>query len=126
MSDSLVERLKQFTPDASGMDRDTLLFQAGRASVRPGRSWQAVAAALALCQLMTLALLAPRQLPAPRERPVARLPGPPMDEPASQTLAVLRHQLDEGLARLPGSDDQLVADAPALSVVSSLGTVPLD
>jgi hypothetical protein len=60
MSDSLAERLSRFTPDATGLDRDALLFAAGRASVRPPRRWQMLAGALAACQLATLVCLWPR------------------------------------------------------------------
>src|SRR5437764_15363134 len=51
------ERLSRFTPDATGLDRDGLLFAAGRASARPNRRWIALAGALAACQLLTLTLL---------------------------------------------------------------------
>jgi hypothetical protein len=44
----VVERLSRFTPDAGGLDRDSLLFAAGRASARPNRPWVALAAGLAL------------------------------------------------------------------------------
>ena len=47
MSEPLAERLSRFTPDGAGLDRDSLLFAAGRASARPSRRWQALAAALA-------------------------------------------------------------------------------
>ena len=43
-----LERLGRFTPDGSGIDRDALLFAAGRASVKPDRRWQSVAGLLAL------------------------------------------------------------------------------
>jgi len=52
--------LSRFTPDGTGLDRDGLLFAAGRASARPNRRWAALAAGLAACQLLTLTLLWPR------------------------------------------------------------------
>ncbi len=64
MSDPLAERLSRFTPDAAGLDRDALLFAAGRASVRPRRAWPVLAGALALGQALTLALLWPKPTPA--------------------------------------------------------------
>ena len=67
MSDPLADRLSRFTPEIGGFDRDTLLFAAGRASARPARRWQLVAAALAVSQVCTLALL----LQPRRERPAA-------------------------------------------------------
>jgi hypothetical protein len=71
MSEPVVERLSRFTPDAGGLDRDALLFAAGRASARPNRIWIALAAALAVSQALTLTLWWLQ--PAP---PVAHLPVP--------------------------------------------------
>jgi hypothetical protein len=61
--DPLAERLRRFSPDRSGLDRDALLFAAGRAAARPNRRWQALTAMLAACQLISLSLLWPRSLP---------------------------------------------------------------
>jgi hypothetical protein len=68
MSQPLSERLSQFTPDGSGLDRDALLFAAGRASARPNRGWMVVAGALAACQLLTLTVVWPKN-PAPIDMP---------------------------------------------------------
>jgi hypothetical protein len=76
MSAPFPERLSRFTPDAGGLDRDVLLYAAGRASARPNRGWIALAAALAVTQVLTVVLLWPR--PA---QPVAHLP-PPAVQPA--------------------------------------------
>jgi hypothetical protein len=59
MSEPIAERLSRFTPDASALDRDALLFNAGRASVHPNRGWTAAALTLAASQLLTLTLLWP-------------------------------------------------------------------
>ena len=57
MSDDVVaKRLSQFTPDGTGLDRDAVLFAAGRASARPNRPWIALASLLAVSQLATLAV----------------------------------------------------------------------
>jgi hypothetical protein len=61
MSESFLERLSRFTP-ASGLDRDALLFSAGRASARPSRPWMALAGVLTATQLMSLVLLWPHPL----------------------------------------------------------------
>ena len=37
MSEPILERLSRFTPDAGRLDRDALLFAAGRESARPNR-----------------------------------------------------------------------------------------
>jgi hypothetical protein len=60
MSEPLADRLKQFTPDGATLDRDALLFHAGRASARAPRGWKLLAATLAAGQIVTLALLWPR------------------------------------------------------------------
>jgi hypothetical protein len=57
MSESIVERLNRFTPDGSSLDRDALLFKAGRASARPNWRLRILTAALAATQLVTLAML---------------------------------------------------------------------
>jgi hypothetical protein len=87
MSESFAERLSKFTPDDRGIDRDVLLFAAGRASARPSRRWRALCAALAATQLLTLGLwLWPR--------PAVPLPGPiaPMavNPPRPHPAAALR------------------------------------
>ena len=77
MSEPLAERLSRFTPE-SGLDRDALLFAAGRASARPNRRWAALAAALAASQVLTLVCLWPAAnapVPSPPPAPFA-LPGP--------------------------------------------------
>jgi hypothetical protein len=60
MAESFAEQLSQFTPDGSGLDRDALLFAAGRASVRRNRGWATLACTLAASQLLTLVLFWPR------------------------------------------------------------------
>lgn len=55
----VIRKLAQFTPTPAGFDRDTLLFNAGRASVR--RRWWLVpvVALLAITQAVTLVVLWP-------------------------------------------------------------------
>src|SRR5262249_52385408 len=123
MSDPLVERLKRFSPDASGLDRDSLLFQAGRASVRPAHTWKAVAAALALCQLLTLAMLGPRPATAPTARSVRPSAAEPPLLARSSAQAPAGRELSDhpDSSRLLPSDD-LVPDEAALPAVSALAT----
>jgi len=59
MPEPIAERLSRFTPDGAKLDRDALLFAAGRASVRPQRRWAILAGALAAAQALTLVLLWP-------------------------------------------------------------------
>ncbi len=54
MSEPILERLSRFTPDAGGLDRDALLFAAGRASARPNRGWMTLASLLAGTQALSL------------------------------------------------------------------------
>jgi hypothetical protein len=80
MSESFLERLSRFTPDAGKLERDALLFAAGRRSARPNRGWIALAAALAGTQALSLALLALHPMP-----PASGLPGPAASVPPSPT-----------------------------------------
>lgn len=62
MNDPFTERLGRLTPDTTGLDRDALLFQAGRASVHPKRHWPAVAGLLFMSQTATLAFFLTRKV----------------------------------------------------------------
>jgi hypothetical protein len=63
MSEPFLERLSRFTPDPGRLDRDALLFAAGRASARPNRGWKALATLLASTQALSLVLLWPNPNP---------------------------------------------------------------
>jgi hypothetical protein len=63
MSEPFLERLSRFTPDAGGLNRDALLFAAGRSSARPNRGWKTLATLLASTQAMSLVLLWPHPTP---------------------------------------------------------------
>jgi hypothetical protein len=102
MSRDPIERLSDFSPSAEGLDRDALLFEAGRASVPPaGRAW-ALVALLALTQVMTL-LMWPARAP---DRPA---PAAPPEPPAYPARLDVRH-LPEG----PPAPVDVVPDAPPL------------
>jgi hypothetical protein len=88
MSEELTERLSRFTPDGGALDRDAVLFAAGRASAHPNCRWLALAGTLAASQLLTLVLLWPRPAapdvaPVAKSAPPAVAPAPPQ-EPAPQ------------------------------------------
>ena len=51
-----VERLRKFTPAAGRLDRDEVLFRAGRASARTPRGWKVSCGVLAVSQAATLGL----------------------------------------------------------------------
>jgi len=91
MSEPSLERLSRFTPDTGGLDRDALLFGAGRSSARPARGWIALASLLTATQALSLVLLWPRPIPPIRRStaPVASGPAPPatLEPPASEASA---------------------------------------
>ncbi len=91
MSDkSLIEKLKSFTPDKGGLDRDAIIFAAGKASVRRRYGWAITA--LSIVQFATVVMLAVTlwhrsdqavplavgpAAPAPATNPEAPAPKPP-------------------------------------------------
>jgi hypothetical protein len=99
MSEPFLERLSRFTPDAGGLDRDVMLFAAGRGSVRPNRGWKTLAAVLAGSQALSLALLWPRPaLPVgslPVQVATAPSPAAALQQPVSPGMWSARHSLLE-------------------------------
>jgi hypothetical protein len=130
MPEELAEQLSRFTPDGSALDRDSLLFAAGRASVRPSRRWPALAGALAAGQVLTLVLLWPR--PAPPIGPVVK--GPPAVEPAEapaepdQLGSLNRRLLQHGADDLapPTPVDALAPAGPPLHALADAPPPGLD
>jgi hypothetical protein len=125
MSEPLADRLKRFTPDGSTLDRDAMLFHAGRASVRPALGWKVFALVLAVCQVVTLGVLWPRPTTSPA-RPSfvepshqpAEQPGPTSPVDPSEWLALNRRTLLSSDTDLPPSTPvgPLVPDEPVLGV----------
>jgi hypothetical protein len=115
MPEPLIERLSRLTPDGTGLDRDALLFAAGRASVRPNRRWAALAAALGASQLLTLVLLWPRPLP-PAPVPIANTEPPAATEraPSASWKSPDRMVAAEGPRPRAVSVEHLVPPAPPL------------
>lgn len=80
MSEDVMGKLGSFTPAA--VDRDALLFAAGRASAKPSARWKWIAAAIAVSQCLTLGLwLAPKKSEPPPVVPEVKFLEP--DEPPS-------------------------------------------
>jgi hypothetical protein len=131
MSELYLERLSRFTPDATGLDRDMVLFAAGRASVRPNRGWIVAASSLAVCQVLTLALLWPKPMPPAGQTVEETLPPQAVSSaqaPADPAeLGSLNRQLleskDGDLPRT-GSIENLAPNAPPLTVFGS--PIPAD
>ena len=131
MSEPFLERLTRFTPDAGRLDRDALIFAAGRASARPNRGWIALAALLVGSQALSLAFLWPQAGPfqssppipvamAPEPRPVG---GPENTEPTEDpTLWSARHSLlDSEPSDRPGAAETgtFVESGPPLHAFAS-------
>ena len=128
MSEPLAEHLSRFTPDPGDLDRDAVLFAAGRASARPDRRWPALVGALATCQVLTLVLLWPEPVPAPERMPTAAAPSStrpeaPRSDPA-ELWALSRRVLGSGRDDLPPPTpgEGLTPDGPPLRA----GVVPPD
>jgi hypothetical protein len=128
MSESFPERLSRFTPDGAGLDRDALLFAAGRASARPGRSWMALAGALAASQVLTLVFLWPRTPPAsqfgPSGPPLAVESTNPSMDPSSWLSLRERVFGDErDLTATPPDDSLVPADPPLRAFTAAPATL---
>lgn len=130
MSDSLIRLLGRFTPDASGLDRDALLFAAGRASARTAGRWKVLAAALLVAELLTVALLWPRPAPAgpspdrviPSQEPPL-VPGPVSSDPwALITIRDRALQL-EGDLQSPAGAELLAPSQPAFTAFTPASTL---
>jgi hypothetical protein len=130
MSRPIDEILSRFSPDTSGLDRDALVFAAGRASARPNRRYAALAACLAVSQAITLGALGyqltgqkPAIAPQNAPMPVApSQPAAPAESPTVQTPIALGPRAGAesiDLSRAIGSD-HLVPDAPPLYAWSAV------
>jgi hypothetical protein len=76
------DRWAKFTPDASGLDRDAILFAAGRQSARPLRLWPVLTMLLAVSQAVTLVVLWPRSIEPVRPE----IASPPAIEPQPELV----------------------------------------
>jgi hypothetical protein len=135
MPESLAEHLSRFTPDGTGLDRDALLFAAGRASARPNRGWVGLAGALAACQLLTLVFLRPVPAPPSDTRALAppapgavELPAPSLPSDAAELWALNRRLLQSEGGDLPPpvTVDSIVPDDPPLYAFAARSLAGLD
>ena len=88
----LEEKLRRLAPGEGKLDRDALLYRAGRASARRGWLWPAVACVSSLTAAVLGVVLATRPAPAVVERIVyvpaeAHAPAPPTDIPPGELPA---------------------------------------
>jgi len=116
MSESFLERLSRFTPDGSALDRDALLFAAGRVSVRPDRRWMALAGLLATSQLLSLVLLWPRPETHDPGPVAAAVPAPRAERPVPTSEAPSLWELRD---RMIASEGNLPASLPVEGLVPS-------
>jgi hypothetical protein len=120
MSGAFLQRLSRFTPDAGKLDRDALLFEAGRTSARPNRGWMTVASLLAVTQALSLVVLWPHPT-SPHSRlsvTVATVPVPRagFESPTSEAfvnpgLWSPRHRLLESEAEDHSAGDVTLIDS---------------
>ncbi len=101
MSEDLTKKLSQFTP--VHLDRDAILFAAGRASARPKRIWKWTTLVLLITQSLTIGWLllrsnpqpnTPEPNPAPVTESATALPELPSVEPSPYSLIALAHNPD--------------------------------
>ena len=111
--------LRRLAPASGRVDRDALLFEAGRAAAKAGR-WRAAAAGLAALSLALGVLLAVRPSPPIVERivyipiePTQELPepSPPTPPPTISRQVLFDRVFERGLDGLP---DVEVEEAPTL------------
>ncbi|HKI20063.1 MAG TPA: hypothetical protein VKA15_19395 [Isosphaeraceae bacterium] len=112
------------------MDRDALLFAAGRGSVRPNCGWITLATLLASTQVLSLVLLWPHSTPPAGQLTVAdaTVPMPPaaLEPGASETLASpgawsARHRLLESETNdRPDDTVTLIDSGPPLKAFGPL------
>jgi hypothetical protein len=129
--DPLTDALARFTP-AARLDRDEMLFQAGRASARAGRLWKGVAALLLATNVATLTMwfsTRPRQVVVIETQP-APIPAEPVEpqpteaESQAPSWTVTARRSGELPPRSEGTDARLIESKP-LTIRSGL-TSPFD
>ena len=124
--DPLIDKLAQFSPAASSIDRDAMLFAAGRASAPRSQTWKALAAGLAFSQAAMVVLWLTTSMSNQPQTPAGMLIGelPVAQEPdsnpglqlASDSYAHLRQQLEHD--NLPALN-AFAAPAPAHPILSA-------
>jgi hypothetical protein len=122
--DPVTDRLARFTP-AAGLDRDALLFEAGRRSARGSWLWKGLAGLFAATQVITLLTLWPRPQPAgtfvvppPAVSPVTPPASPPSSpDPGLWSMGSRPDVLDRAV---PAPAGEFVSAGPPLTAGSAL------
>ena len=121
--DPVFDKLTRFSPSPGGLDRDAILFAAGRASSRSRRLWPAIAGVLAVTQAITLAQLLASRPPqaAPVQNGNSLPPAPAIEPPDSMRDNILQVRSDfEHWPREMPVDDP-VPSKPTWTVLSAKG-----
>ena len=134
--DHLIEKLAQFSPASGTIDRDAMLFAAGRASAPRQRGWKAAAGVLACSQAVMVTLwFSALRSPAPRPPSdsllAANVPSrPASDVPGSQlsndSYGNLMHQMEAGGLNQPRPIEDPVPTQPILSAALNSLTSSLE
>lgn len=131
----MIDKLTQFTP-VTTLNRDEMLFQAGRASVRPPRIWKWLVGGLTLSQSATVAAwfwLTPVTSPVVPtlvvEATPLLIPETPPQAPSSLTpdpssyLELSRRMTDDGFPRSAPVPNETGPVTPPLTAGSRLGSI---
>ncbi len=123
--DHLIEKLARFSPASSSIDRDAMLFAAGRASAPRTRGWKATAGVLACSQVVMVAMwFSVLRSPSPQVLSNTLLAAnansrTTSDGPVSQlsddSYANLMHQMEAGVLPPPRPIEDPVPAQPILS-----------
>ncbi len=122
--DPVFDKLAQFSPSGGGLDRDAILFAAGRAAARSRRVWPALTAILAFTQAITLALLLMPSSPdaTPIQNRHKQPPAPviePSPDSAPDNILQVRSDLEHWPKETPVNDP--VSSGPTWTVLSAKG-----
>jgi hypothetical protein len=119
----MTDRLIAFTPDPGGLDRDAILFAAGRQSARGSQWWRALAGVLAVTQAVTLFVLwpTPQSLVESVCTPpvVAPVPAPDPPPPPSADVWTAGSPLDVVHADRTHDTGEYVSAGPPLTAWSA-------
>jgi hypothetical protein len=123
-SDPMSERLSRFTPNPAGLDRDAILFAAGRQSARGIRIWPVVAGLLVVSQIATLIALWPNStapvVPTPSANASQRSPDSSIPSASPPTDVWSAGSRPDVLQSEPNStNSEFVTSGPPLTVGSS-------
>lgn len=131
MPEDVIAKLGQFTP-TSGLDRDELLFRAGRASAPSPRIWKVVAAIFAVAQIVTAVtwIAWPAQEPTivrvPVVSPVIESLDPvpsPTEKPGANSYFVMSRSLSDGRLPTPEPSGGSSSDPNVVLTAGSRGGV---